>query len=175
MALTAAQVKKHNRETTRFLVHKLRKIPAEIMGRLTNAAALAAVTNTYQDSGRFAWNWKVQWNSTSVGGGGESYGDFPIGQYQEYRGTGRDPVVGQQAKEIGFVQTNFKRGHLYRDIVRDDPTVVRIFNPFYKGKYGEAAAEAMWGFEQKEHVPTKIEAAVARESVRVQYELRYQG
>jgi hypothetical protein len=182
--LTEAQVKKQNRATTEFLVGRLRTIPAKILGRLTNATVLAAVTNTYQDSGRFNWNWRVSWQGETRGGIGHDksteYGVPPVGERSwpggpAPRGMGHGTVIEAQWKEIGFMQTGFARGRLYQDIVKDNPTRVTVFNPYYAGRYGLAAVEGKLGTAAKVSVPAKIEAAVAREAARTQHELKYKG
>lgn len=169
--LTAAQVKKDNREATKFLVHKLRNVPPTLIARLATATVRTAVTSTYQDSGRFAWNWNVRWGSGEVrGGGGAEYGRDPVGNRGDARGTGHPTVYAKQKTALGL-----SGGKLYQDIIKDNPTFVTVFNPFYKGLYGEYAAEAKGGRASKEHVPSKIEAAVAKESARMQYELNFKG
>jgi hypothetical protein len=166
--LTEAQVKKHNNKTTKFLVQKLRKLPPVILARLTNATVVAAVTNTYQDSGRFNWNWQVRWGSETKGGSGTEYGVSPVGLRGDERGTGHGAVIAKQ-------KTIFGQGKLYQAIFDANPTHVTVFNPFYKGLYGEHAAEGKGGTAMKENVPAKIDAAVAREAARLQHEIKYKG
>lgn len=169
--LTAAQVKKDNRDATKFLVHKLRNVPPTIIARLATATVRTAVTSTYQDSGRFAWNWNVRWGSGDLrGGSGAEYGRDPVGNRGDARGTAHPTVYAKQKTALGL-----SGGKLYQDIIKDNPTFVTVFNPFYTGLYGEHAAEAKGGTASKEHVPSKIEAAVAKESARTQYELNFKG
>lgn len=169
----AASVQKRNKAYTELLVSRINAVPAKVLARLTNAAVLAAVTNTYQDSGRFAWNWKVRWSHGQKGGSGTDYGDYPIGRRGEQRGAGAGPVVGLQAKEIGFKQAGWETGALYKMLVRDNPNKVLIFNPFYVGKYGGHAAEGLEGTANKQNVPQKIAEAVEREAVRANYEMKF--
>lgn len=173
--VTDAEVKKHNGRAVSFLTKKLREIPPNAMARLTNAALKAALQNTYQDSGRFGWNWNVQWSGKTRGGHGAEYGVSPVGLQGDARGAGDSKVIQAQKKQMGFNMSAFSKGKLAEAIMEDNPDVVRIFNPFYRGKYGEHAAGGKGGTVTKEKVPDKIEAAIAREAARVNYELNYRG
>jgi len=177
--LTEAQVKKHNQKTTRFLVQKLRKLPPVIMARLTNATVRAVVNHTYQDSGRFNWNWNVQWNSKNpMGGSGTEYGVSPVGEKGEARGMGHSVVIKSLKDAIGFNRSNFSQGRLYENIRADEPTLVRIYNPLYSGKYGEYAMDGVSGVstqKAKVNVSDKVGEAVAREATRIQRDIKFTG